>query len=98
MINLLVMEVKPANAEVGRIVDDLEKLTQYRRDLVDQYGSPGNYYAAYVWVYGLPVERWPDLRARLLGACTSRPKVDRHLVSCFVHARPGDAAAQVAWQ
>ena len=98
MTNLLVMEVKPRNADINRMVDDLKKLTTFRRDLVDQQGQPVNYQAAYFWVYGISPEGWPHLRGRLLQTMGGSQKVDRSLISCYVHERPGAPAILVDWQ
>ena len=52
MTNLLIVEVKPQNADETNMADDLVKLTRFRR-------APANYHAAYFWVYGLPTGRVP---------------------------------------
>jgi hypothetical protein len=97
MQNLLVVEVKPANADEQRMVDDLRKLTTFRRDLYDQWGNPGNYYAAYFWVYGVSLQDWPLLRSRIFEAGGARDGIDLNLVSCMVHEKAGAAAVVVAW-
>jgi hypothetical protein len=98
MQNLLVMEVKPANGEIKGMVDDLRKLTTFRRDLRDQWGEPGNYYAAYFWVYGLPAQDWQVFRARLIEASRVVHGIDRNLISCVIHERPAAPAVVVGWE
>jgi hypothetical protein len=97
MINLLVMEVKPANADRDDMVVDLKKLTKFHRDLVDQEGQPANYYAAYFWVYGISPEDWPQLREELLQKMGGNQEIDISLISCYVHEVPGARAIPVAW-
>lgn len=98
MSNLLVIEVKPRNAAVKRIADDLKKLTMFRHDLPQQDGVPGNYYAAYLWLYGLPVEEWGTLRDQVLRAVAPPGDFDPSLVSCFIHEKAGAEAVKVAWE
>lgn len=97
MRNLLVVEVKPANGELARMSDDLKKLTHFRRDLRDQNGNPGNYYAAYFWIYGLRMAEWPNLRTRLLESLQGNAEFDRNLVCCIVHEAAGVRAAIAPW-
>lgn len=97
MDNLLVAEVKPANAAWARMADDLKKLTRFRRDLQDQWGNPGNYRAAYFWVYGVGPAGWPAFRTRLLQEVADSPEFDRALVSCVVHEGAGLRAVLVPW-
>jgi hypothetical protein len=98
MSNLLVVEVKPTNAAVTRMADDLKKLTMFRRDLPQQHGAPGNYYAGYFWLYGLPVKEWGTLRDQVLRAVAPPADFDPSLVSCFIHERAGTRAVKVAWE
>lgn len=97
MVNLLIIEVKPQNAGVGRMADDLKKLTYFRRDLKDQFDEPANYYAAYFWVYGLAVAEWPQLRDEVVQKLAGSHAVDYSLISCFVHEGPGMRAIKVGW-
>lgn len=97
MTNLLIVEVKPANADRAHMIDDLEKLTYFRRDLRDQDGNPANYYAAYFWLYGLSINDWPSLRKKLLAALQNSADFDPALVSCFVHEAPGVRALRAQW-
>jgi hypothetical protein len=94
MRNLLVVEVKPANADPARMADDLKKLNYFRREL----GDPGNYHAAYFWIYGLPVANWPNLRAQLLGLLQGDAQFDRGLVSCIIHEMSGVRARPAPWE
>lgn len=98
MRNLLVVEVKPANVELARMADDLKKLTRFRRELRDEFGNPGNYHAAYFWIYGLPLANWPNLRARLLELLQGDAHFDRGLVSCVIHERSGVRARPAPWE
>jgi len=97
MSNLLVVEVKPGNAETAQMRKDLKKLTRFLRDLPPQHGQPGNYFAAYFWLYGLLVKEWPTLRRKLLSAQPSG-EFDPALVSCFIHESAGTRALQVSWE
>jgi len=97
MKNLLVMEVKPGNANLAEMWNDLKKLTYFRRDLPPENGQPGNYFAAYFWLYGLLLKEWPTLRMKLLSAQPS-PEFDQALVSCFIHESPATRALQVSWE
>lgn len=97
MTNLLIVEVKPQNADATKMADDLVKLTRFRRELKDQDDRPANYYAAYFWVYGLPVAEWPQLRARIVQEVAGRSDVDYSLMTCFVHEQAGAKALRVDW-
>lgn len=97
MNNLLIVEVKPDNVDRAGMIADLKKLTHFRRNLKDQYGHPGNYFAAYFWLYGLPIAEWPRLRNDLLVLLDDAPDFDRTLVSCFIHEKPSSRAMQVPW-
>lgn len=98
MNNLLVMEVKPYNAERKRMANDLKKLTAFRRNLLDEKGRPANYNAAYFWIYGLDPSSWPQLRSEVLSAVDNMEEVDFSLIRCFVHERAGTRAVKVEWQ
>lgn len=96
MDNLLIVEIKPANAAVARMVDDLKKLTKFCRQ--DARGNSANYHSAYFWVYGISCDNWPSLRHKLLEGVNNSSDFDRTLVSCFVHERPGLRAVPVSWE
>lgn len=97
MANLLIVEVKPVTAPWDRMADDLRRLTKFRRDLVPR-GEPGNYDAAYFWVYGMPLGDWPAFRKRLLEEVAGDTRLDPSLVCCVVHERAGARAVMVPWQ
>jgi hypothetical protein len=90
MVNLLVVEVKPSNADIGRMADDLSKLATFR-------GYPAKYFAAYFLVYGLSLGEWPSLRDQLVKATAGSVPFDPSLVSCFIHEKPGARAQVVDW-
>lgn len=96
MSNLLVMEVKPGNADPTRMRDDLNKLTQFRRNL-SHHDQPANYFAAYLWIYRLQFNEWPTLRSKLLSAQQSN-EFDPSLISCFIHEEAGTRAVPVSWK
>ena len=97
MTNLLIVEVKPANADESQMVDDLAKLTTFRRDLREADGSAGNYEAAYFWIYGRSRDEWPDLKSRLHKRIAARDDIDLRLITCVLHAAPGERAFPVEW-
>jgi len=97
MTNLLIVEVKPGNADEKQMVEDLAKLTTFRRDLRNADGSPGNYEAAYFWIYGVGRDEWPDLNARLHERIAARNDIDLRLITCVLHAAPGERAFHVEW-
>ena len=97
MVNLLIVEVKPQNADESRMADDLKKLTRFRRELKDPDGNPANYHAAYFWVYGLPVDAWPQLRDGVVRELAGTKEVDLSLIKCYVHEGPGQRATSVDW-
>jgi hypothetical protein len=96
MTNLLIVEVKPFNRHFRDMVIDLKKLTRFRRNLVP-LGQPGNYHAAYFWVYGLQASEWPAFRNHLLQEVNGSPEFDCALVSAICHERAGDKAVKVPW-
>lgn len=96
MNNLLIVEVKPVQSTWSLMADDLRKLTYYRRNLVPA-GHPGNYNAAYFWLYGLRTVEWPAFRKQLLKQLGGDEHFDKTLVSCFLHESPGKQAVRVAW-
>jgi hypothetical protein len=95
--NLLVMEVKPKTADPNEIADDLEKLTAFRLNLKDEQGRSANYYAAFLWVYSLERNKWPNLRHRLEQALTKK-EVDLSLLRFFLHERAAVSAVEVGWE
>jgi hypothetical protein len=96
MTNLLIVEVKPANGDRADMVGDLKKLTRFRRDLVAP-DQPGNYFAAYFWIYGLSISDWPALRSDLFGKMRGTNEFDQTLVSAIVHEHAGHRALFVPW-
>jgi len=96
MTNLLIMEIKPKNADDTKMADDLVKLTHFRRDLKDRDNNPANYYEAYFWVYGLPIAEWLQLRSKIKKASDGKD-VDYSLIKCFIHEQAGTKASQVDW-
>lgn len=101
MANLLIVEVKPGNRDdanaIKQMVDDLAKLTAFRRDLKNADGSPGNYEAAYFWIYGIDDEGWQSLRPQLIQESNARENVDLQLITCVLHHEAGQKARMVAW-
>ncbi len=97
LANLLVVEVKPANGDLDQIVDDLQKLTAFRRDLKDEEERQANYHAAYFWVYGLQRDRWRDFCLRVERALRKK-EVDLSLLRFFLHEEAGISAVEVAWE
>lgn len=94
MKNLLVMEVKPANARPGAFEKDLKTLTEFR----GQLGGGENYFAAYLWIYGMSKDdwvqrRWKTRRARFAAS----DKVDPRCISVWVH-EAGQRAESVSWE
>jgi hypothetical protein len=61
MSNLLIVEVKPANAALKQMVDDMEKLAYFRTKLLDKARNPSNYHAAYFWLYHMEIDEWLTL-------------------------------------
>lgn len=96
MTNLLIVEIKPKNADYTKMAEDLVKLTHFRRDLKDKDNNPANYYEAYFWVYGLPIADWPRLRSKIKKASDGKD-VDYSLIKCFIHEQAGTKASQVDW-
>ena len=96
MTNLLVVEVKPQNANQAKMAEDLVKLTHFRRDLEDGNGNPAGYHEAYFWIYGLPIAKWPRLRAKIQEVLDGED-VDYRLIKCFIHERAGTKASRVTW-
>lgn len=95
MKNLLVLEVKPGNAKIAKMVKDLIKLTRFRREL----GQEANYHAAYFWIYGASEKDWHLLRAQILNNKAANTRnIDLPLISCFVHERAGIPAVRVDWR
>ena len=100
MMNLLIVEVKPGNRDdsqiVEQMVEDLAKLTTFRRDLRPD-GTAGNYEAAYFWIYGIDADRWPALKGRLIQKSGARADVDLRLINCVLHMAAGQRARLVEW-
>lgn len=96
MTNLLIVEVKPKNAIRSEMAEDLVKLTHFRRDLKDRDNNPANYYGAFFWLYGLPIEEWPKLNSQIKEASKGKD-VDYSLIKCFVHEHVGVKAKHVEW-
>lgn len=106
MTNLLVMEVKPKprqgfkvayrKKETIKILEDLDKLTWFRRELTE-YGSNANYFAAFMWFYGLSAQEWPILRNCLLKRIGEK-NIDTALIRVFLHQQCGQRAIEAYWQ
>jgi len=105
MANLLVMEVKPkpkrgievayhAN-EITETLEDLDKLTWFRREL-SEYDPDANYFAAFMWFYGLDVQEWPILRNCLFERIAEK-NIDTALIRFFMHQQFGQRAIEVYW-
>ncbi len=94
MKNLLVLEVKPRNTNIAKMVKDLIKLTRFRREL----GQEANYHAAYFWIYGASEEEWSSKRDQIVQKVDRNREVDLSLVSCFLHERAGIPAFRVDWR
>jgi hypothetical protein len=92
MDNLLVMEVKPANAGMSGMVKDLKSLFKFRCDL----GEGKNYRAAYFWIYGLRIDRWPDIRHELSRSVAAL-KIDPAAFRFVVHETANARAQFVDW-
>jgi hypothetical protein len=92
MDNLLVLEVKPANATVSRMVKDLKTLDRFRSRL----GDGKNYAATYFWIYGLQVDEWPGLREQVKSSIVTLD-IDPTRISFVVHEKPGDRAKVMDW-
>jgi hypothetical protein len=87
MDNLLIVEVKANDGKWAGMVNDLKKLTRFRRDLRDQDGNSANYRGAYFWLYGVSVAEWPTFRNRLLQEVGESLEFDRSMASIIsLHA------------
>jgi hypothetical protein len=88
--NLLVVEVKAFTLNPAVIMNDLEKLTAFRRH--------ARYHAAFYLFYGVP----PNSRDALTGVCSDialdNPAVDLTLIQLLVHDEPGRSAVKHPWQ
>jgi hypothetical protein len=98
MNNLVIVEVKAADAAWERMGDDLKKLTRFRRDLSDQNHPSANYRGAYFWIYGIGITRWPVFRNRLMQEVGGSAEFDQSLISCILHEHPGSRAVLVPWE
>jgi hypothetical protein len=105
--NLIVMEVKSHGSSPASILEDLAKLTGFRRSLVDACNCPANYQAAFFWLYGTSSAAWVDVNARILKELNRKtgqpnavePKdVSFDLIRVFLHERPGEKAVEVEWR
>jgi len=94
--NLLAIEVKAANAKYEDIRIDLRKLTALRQGLRGYRGKRANYNYAFFWIYDLCVDAWPDLRSKVFRK--RQRDIDRRLIRCFIHERPGKSAIEVFWE
>jgi hypothetical protein len=93
--NLLVLEVKPAHAALGRIVKDLKTLTHFRTGLAESC----NYRGAYLWLYGVSGAKWADLRRQLLESARSAGgAIDTRVVDVVLHEQAGKRARKVRWE
>jgi hypothetical protein len=88
MDNLLVVEVKPANATPGDVGSDLQKLMYFRT------GEP-KYRAAYMWIYGMPAQQWGDFKGELARHLSADLK--KH-VMCVLHEASGSPAHFASWE
>jgi len=94
--NLLALEVKAANAKDTYLRTDLRKLTALRRKLTNAEHEPANYHHAILWIYGLPLEYWPDVRSKIFSKSTRDIKTS--LIRCFLHEKAGKEATEVFWE
>jgi hypothetical protein len=93
MVNLLAIEVKPANVGVAKMVKDLETLTFFRRAL----GQNQDYFAAYFMVYGLPPASWACISSCLVARVSGNPNVDLRLIRPLIHSAAAQSAAFMTW-
>jgi hypothetical protein len=90
MTNLLVMEVKPANAGTAQLVNDLKKLTRFRR-------APANYEAAYLLIYGMTPAGWAVSAKRLAPHIAAEPEIEIGTISCLIHSAVGERVVPAPW-
>jgi hypothetical protein len=88
--NILVLEVKGFTLDRGRLANDLEKLTAFRRH--------ARYHAACYLFYGVP----PDAEGALTTLCCDiahdNPAVDLTLIQLLIHDKPGHPVGKRPWQ
>ncbi len=90
--NLLVVEVKPANASRRKMLKDLRTLTYFRRGLGVEV-----YHAAYFWLYGVSLQSWQKVGAELTGCARADPAIDLEAIMPVLHEAPGIRATRVTW-
>ena len=93
MTNLLTVEVKSANPDSKGMVKDLKTLSCFRRGL----GNAENYFAAYIWLYGVDEPAWRDLASDLARRTRNDAEVDLGLIQPVIHIRAREAAKFMAW-
>ena len=79
------------------MVDDLKKLTAYRKNLKDKYENPANYYAAYFLIYGLQKDEWPSFSKEIIKKIEDKGEVDLSLIQCFLHSSFNSKIEEVEW-
>lgn len=90
--NLLVMEVKPDNAQLGGVEKDLTTLTAYRRF--------GQYRNAIYLIYGNSAEKLLKIRA-IANSFASSDKgetIDLQLIQLWYQPSPGKPARPFPWE
>ena len=91
--NLLVVEVKPANASRRKIMKDLRTLTRFRRSLAPEQ----NYFAAYFWIYGVSQDEWVGLASQLRELARDDHEIALNAIVPVVHEAAALPAVRVAW-
>lgn len=94
MSNLLIMWVKPSNADINKILEDLEKMTWFRRNL-NNNNINHNYFSTYLWIYGLNFENWFKVKNKILNILNCNPNIYTELIKCFIHQSAGSSAISV---
>lgn len=92
-MNLLIVEIKPTNADINKMIMDFKKIIRFMTQLKDNTDNM-NYYAGIFWLYGNS-KKWENIRKKIENGINDKTNLKR--IQVFTHEKSESGAIQVGW-